>query len=502
MKRPTSLALQRAEEFGMLLEKPLPHSSESERAILGAIILDNAVMAQTIELLREDDFYVRAHYHIFRAMVRMWSVGQEINPILVGQQLERDGDLAQVGGITFISELTYGLPHFTNIAAYAKVVRDKATLRNLINYANKVARLALDEEDEASVIVMACETEMLALANSEIRTTRKARKKEFVLAKDDKAQFLQSLRDRHEGKSAALPTGIGPLDAMLEGGGAQPQGLYLFAARPKVGKTSLILGIGDRVARRYPKIGVKKSVGIFSLEMRREALLMRNFSAYTGIPFSDLAQTGFRGTAYDVALKSVDPFFEDYPLYISDAVFSVDEFWRLGQRLVLGEAQAGLIILDYVQLAEIRRAYNSDPDKRYAEVTAVTREIKHMAQEWDVPIIAVSATNREGQKSGRGPELFDLKESGQLEYDAEFVAFLVNPDYKTGMTDEARRDLYSRPVWDINIVVAAQRNGPTGEIPMKFLRKYMQFLTVAEYEAHTRGPQSRQLPPYEVDETF
>src|SRR4028118_1321244 len=132
-----------------MLERPLPHSAESERAILGAIILDNALVNQAIELLKPDDFYVRANYHIFRGMTSMSERGQEINPILLGEELRREGVLEQVGGISFISELTYGLPHFTNVTAYAKVVRDKSLMRQLVKVSNKVISEALEEEDEA-----------------------------------------------------------------------------------------------------------------------------------------------------------------------------------------------------------------------------------------------------------------------------------------------------------------------------------------------------------------
>src|SRR5918997_2879023 len=152
-----------------MLERPLPHSADAERAILGAIILDNGLVNQAIELLRPDDFYVRAHYHLFRAMISMSERGAEINPILIGEELRRDGTLEQVGGIAFISELTYGLPHFTNLVHYAKVVRDTSMLRQLVKVANKITSEALEAEDEATVILDHAEQMIFALADERTR---------------------------------------------------------------------------------------------------------------------------------------------------------------------------------------------------------------------------------------------------------------------------------------------------------------------------------------------
>src|SRR5207237_7206313 len=147
-----------------MLERPLPHSAESERAILGAIILDNNLVNQAIELLRPDDFYIRAHQLVFRAMIALSERGSEINPILLGEELRREGWLEQTGGVAFISELTYGLPHFTNVAAYAKVVRDKSLLRNLVRAANKITSEALDEEAEAEFLLNQAEPIIFAFA--------------------------------------------------------------------------------------------------------------------------------------------------------------------------------------------------------------------------------------------------------------------------------------------------------------------------------------------------
>ncbi|HZH92435.1 MAG TPA: DnaB-like helicase N-terminal domain-containing protein, partial [Pyrinomonadaceae bacterium] len=190
-----------------MLERPLPHSAEAERAILGAIVLDNGLVNQAIELLRPDDFYVRAHQHLFRAMISMSERGAEINPILLGEELRRDGALEQVGGIAFISELTYGLPHFTNIAAYAKVVRDKSLMRQLVKVANKITSEALEEEDEAGIILDHAEQMIFALADERLRQG-------FAHVKPIADQILEKVQELG-GRGVALTgltTGFAELD--------------------------------------------------------------------------------------------------------------------------------------------------------------------------------------------------------------------------------------------------------------------------------------------------
>ncbi|MBC7930213.1 MAG: replicative DNA helicase [Rubrivivax sp.] len=212
-----------------MLERPLPHSAESERAILGAIILDNALVNQAIELLKPDDFYVRANYHIFRGMSSMSERGLEINPILLGEELRREGVLEQVGGISFISELTYGLPHFTNVAAYAKVVRDKSLMRQLVKVANKVTSEALEEEDEAQVILDHAEQMIFALADERTRQG-------FSHVKPVADAILEKVQEMGGRGSVitGLTTGFSEIDTMTSG--LQPQDLIIVAARPSMGK--------------------------------------------------------------------------------------------------------------------------------------------------------------------------------------------------------------------------------------------------------------------------
>src|ERR671916_139406 len=214
-----------------MLERPLPHNAEAERAILGAIILDNSLVNQAIELLRPDDFYVRAHQFVFRAMIGLSERGSEINPILLGEELRREGALEQTGGIAFISELTYGLPHFSNVAAYAKVVKDHSLMRQLVRVANKITSEALEGEDEATLILDHAEQMIFALADERTRQG-------FTHIKPVADQLLEKVQEM-AGRSAmltGLPTGFTELDTMTSG--LQSSDLVVVAARPSMGKTS------------------------------------------------------------------------------------------------------------------------------------------------------------------------------------------------------------------------------------------------------------------------
>jgi replicative DNA helicase len=240
-----------------MLERPLPHSADAERAILGAIVLDNSLVNQAVELLRPEDFYIRAHQFVFRSMIALSERGSEINPILLGEELRREGVLEQTGGITFISELTYGLPHFANVVAYAKVIKGKSLMRQLVKVANKVTSEALEEEDEPEIILDHAEQMIFALADERTRQG-------FSHIKPVADQLLEKVQEM-AGRSAmltGLTSGFTELDTMTSG--LQPSDLIIVAARPSMGKTALCLTLAQNAAIQAGAV-----VAIFSLEMSK-----------------------------------------------------------------------------------------------------------------------------------------------------------------------------------------------------------------------------------------
>ena len=245
------------------LERPLPSSPETEKAILGAVILDNTLIAQAIELLKATDFYVPSHRRIFTAMIALFERGSEINPILIAEELRRDNSLDSSGGVLFLTNLTYGLPHVTSIAQYGKVVRGKSLLRQLVKVANKITAEALEEEDEPQNILDHAEHAIFALADERIRQGFEHIKHpaERVLEKAEAVEHRDLV-------VTGVPTGFRGLDALTSG--LQKQDFVVIAARPAMGKTSLALTLAQHAAIENNAV-----VGIFSLEMSAESLAMR-----------------------------------------------------------------------------------------------------------------------------------------------------------------------------------------------------------------------------------
>src|SRR3712207_477914 len=435
-----------------LLERPLPHSAESERAILGAIILDNGLVNQAIELLRPDDFYLRSHQLLFRGMVSMSERGAEINPILLGEELRRDGALEQVGGIAFINELTYGLPHFTNLAHYAKVVRDKSLLRQLVRVCNKVTSEALEEEDDAEIILDHAEQAIFALADERTRQG-------FAHVKPIADHLLEKVQEM-AGRSAmltGLPTGFSELDTMTSG--LQPSDLIIVAARPSMGKTSLCLTLAQNAAIQAGAV-----VGIFSLEMSKESLVMRMLCS-EGRVDAHRFRSGYLSRDEWARLAGALGTLADARIFIDDTPgISVLEMRAKCRRLAAEQKRLDLIVVDYLQLmsGSSRRS-----ESRQQEVSQISRELKGLAKELNVPLVALSQLSRAPEaRSDHRPQLSDLRESGSIEQDADLVAFIY------------REEQYNRTEENVGkseLIIAKQRNGPTGTVELAFLKEFTRF---------------------------
>ncbi|HEX8458481.1 MAG TPA: replicative DNA helicase [Pyrinomonadaceae bacterium] len=435
-----------------MLERPLPHGAEAERAILGAIILDNNLVNQAIELLKPDDFYVRAHQHIFRAMISMSERGAEINPILLGEELRREGALESAGGIAFISELTYGLPHFSNLAHYAKVVKDKSVLRQLVRVANKVISEALEEEDEATVILDHAEQMIFALAEERTRQG-------FAHVKPIADQILEKVQELG-GRGATLTgltTGFTELDRLTSG--LQPSDLIIVAARPSMGKTSLCLTLAQNAA-----IQANAVVGVFSLEMSKESLVMRMLCS-EGHVDAHRFRAGFLSRDEWARLAGALGTLSETKIFIDDTPgISVLEMRAKARRLAAEQKRLDLIIVDYLQLMS---GSSKRSESRQQEVSQISRELKGLAKELNVPLVALSQLSRAPEaRTDHRPQLADLRESGAIEQDADVVAFIY------------REEQYNRTEENAGIaevIIAKQRNGPTDTVQLAFLKEFTRF---------------------------
>src|SRR2546427_3116872 len=440
-------------------ERSLPNSSEAERAILGAVILDNAMISPAIELLKPEDFYVPSHRRIFVAMTALFERGAEINPILIGEELKKDSALETVGGVSFVTNLTYGLPHATNITQYAKVVRGKSLLRRLIKTANKITNEALEEEDEPEIILDHAEQAIFELADERIRQG-------FAHVKPVAEALLDKIQEM-EGRAAVLtglPTGFADLDQLTSG--LQRADLIIVAARPSMGKTSFALMLAENAA-----IHAGAVVGIFSLEMSKEALVMRMLCSQGNID-AQRFRNGFLSRAEWAQIAKSLGTLADTRISLDDTPgITVLEMRAKARRLASEQKGLDLIVVDYLQLMSgSAKRFES----RQQEVSQISRELKGLAKELNVPLVALSQLSRAPEaRSDHRAQLADLRESGALEQDADVVAFIYRPEvYKS---PEERENMPDDEKNIAELIVAKQRNGPTDTVRLRFTPSSMRF---------------------------
>jgi replicative DNA helicase len=434
------------------LEKPLPSSTESERVILGAILLDNQLIAQAIENLRADDFYAPMHRRVFNAMISLFERGERIDPILIGEELKKDGSIDSIGGIATVTNLTFGLPHFSDILDYLKVVKDKSMVRNLIKVCNQITSEALAEEDDAVMILDHAEQMIFALADERTRQGFAHVKPiaETVLAK------VQEYAKRESHALTGLATGFRDLDEKTSG--LQKTDLIIVAARPSMGKTALCLTLAQNAA-----ILEGATVAVFSLEMSKEQLVMRMLSSEARVD-AHRFRTGYLTREEWGRLAQSIGVLSDAKIFIDDTPgISVLEMRAKTRRLVSEEKKLDLIVVDYLQLMAGSRRTES----RQQEVSQISRELKGLAKELNVPIVALSQLSRAPEaRNPPRPMMSDLRESGSIEQDADVVAFIYREDYYKPTEENAGM---------AEILIAKQRNGPTGTIRLAFLKEFTRF---------------------------
>ena len=434
------------------LEKPLPSSPESERVILGAILLDNQLITQAIEKLHTDDFYSPLHRRIYKAMTALFERGERIDPILIGEELKKDGSIDSIGGVATITNLTYGLPHFSDIFDYAKVVKDKSIVRNLIKVCNQITSEALAEEDDAKDILDHAEQMIFALADERTRQgfSHVQPIAESVLAK------VQEYAKRESHALTGLATGFRDLDEKTSG--LQKTDLIIVAARPSMGKTALCLTLAQNAA-----ILERAVVAVFSLEMSKEQLVMRMLSSEARVD-AHRFRTGYLTRDEWGRLAEAIGTLSEAKIFIDDTPgITVLEMRAKTRRLVAEQKKLDLIVIDYMQLMSGGKRTES----RQQEVSQISRELKSLAKELQVPVIALSQLSRAPEaRNPPKPMMSDLRESGSIEQDADVVAFIYREDYyKPTEENQGIAEL----------LIAKQRNGPTGTVKLAFLKEFTRF---------------------------
>ena len=434
------------------LERNLPHNVDAERSVLGAILIENSSINLAQEILKEEDFYREGHRAIYRTMTALSERRSAIDLITVKDELSRTGNLDKVGGAPYVASLLDGVPRSANIEHYARIVRQKAVLRNLIGSASKILNRCYEDEETADALLDEAQRDILMLAEGSLRSG-------FQHLREVATPTLEYIDRIHERREliTGLATGFEKIDEMTSG--LQEGELIIAAGRPSMGKTALAVNIAQNAGVRDGR-----SVGIFSVEMSREQVFLRMLTGQARVDAHRLRTGQLEPRDWENLNKAFGSLVEA-PIYIDDTPGITIFEMRAKARRLKAEHGLDLIVVDYLQLLRSRERFES----RNQEISEISRALKMLAKELSVPVIAVSQLSRAPEQRGgdRRPQLADLRESGAIEQDADVVMLLYREEYYHPDKIEARG------LAEVNI--AKQRNGPTGKVELVFIRDYTRF---------------------------
>jgi replicative DNA helicase len=429
----------------------MPSNLDAERSILGAILLDNNALNTAIEALKPDDFFIPQHRSIFIQMMTLGEAQHAIDLVTLTEELHRRGELESSGGAPYLASLVDGVPRVSNVEHYARIVKEKAMLRNLIHATHNIQQHAFDGEDGADTILDNAESSIFALAEDRVKAGLLPIKD---IVRDNFERLEKIFR---EGKSVTgVSTGYGELDKLLSG--LQPSELIILAGRPSQGKTALALNMAENIAIRG---GLP--VAVFSLEMSKESLLQRLVASVAQVDAhkfrsGHLSREDWRRMTEGLGQIS------SAPLWIDDAgSISVLEIGAKARRLKRDKGLS-LLIVDYLQLITARGRFNS----RQEEVASISRGLKALAKELRIPVLVLSQLTRAPEREERGPQLSDLRESGAIEQDADVVMFIYRPNFFNMNATPEEREM-------ADILIAKQRNGPTDKVKFVFRSRLTRF---------------------------
>src|SRR5246127_3766081 len=433
------------------LEKPLPNNLEAERSVLGAILLDNHALNAAIETLRPEDFFLDQHRRVFTHMIALGESQQAIDLVTLTDELHSKGELESSGGAPYLASLADGMPRVSNVEHYARIVREKALLRNLIHATHNIQQRALEGEEGADTILDNAESSIFALAEDRVKAG-------LIPIKDivrDNFERLEKIF--REGKSiTGVSTGYAELDKLLSG--LQNSELLILAARPSQGKTALALNLAENIAIR-----AGRPVAVFSLEMSKESLLQRLVASVAQVDAHKF-RTGHLNREDWRRMTEALGQISSVPLWIDDAgSTSVLEIGAKARRLKRDKGLS-LVVVDYLQLITGRGRFNN----RQEEVSSISRGLKGLAKELQIPVLVLSQLTRAPEREERGPQLSDLRESGAIEQDADVVMFIYRPHWSKFDASPEERD-------QAEIQVAKQRNGPTDKVRFVFRSRLTRF---------------------------
>ena len=439
------------------LEKELPQNIEAERCVLGALLLDNQLMDQAVELLRAEDFYLGSHRTIFRHMVQLQESSKAIDFVTLTESVRSGDQLEAIGGASFISSLIDDVPRLTNLEHYARIVQEKSTLRNLIKHSSEIISSCYEQQEDVESVLDNAEKAIFNIAESKVRAG-------FVsLSQLAKTSFkkIEAAASRQQ-MVTGIPSGYTQFDSLTSG--FQSSELVVLAARPAMGKTALALNIACHAA-----LTGQKSVGIFSLEMAGDQLLLRILCSEARTNAHRL-RTGHLAREDWNKLAAKLGELSSAPIFIDDTASINLRTMRGRARRLKAESGLDLLIVDYLQLIS---GAGERFENRQQEISSISRGLKALAKELDIPVIAISQLSRAPeQRTGKHrPQLSDLRESGSIEQDADLVAFIFREEVYNETDD-------NKGVAEL--IIGKQRNGPTGKVKLAFLEEYTRFESLWE----------------------
>lgn len=451
----------------MIEERVPPQNIEAEQAVLGAMLIDKEAIAKATEVLSADDFYREAHRVIFSAMLELYNKNEAVDMVTVTEILKRDNKLEDIGGIAYITSLANVVLTAANVKYHADIVAEKSVLRQLVRVSTEIAAMGYEANEDVGTLLDTAESRILEISNRKKKT-------DFTAINDvlmDSVQSIESLL-QNKGGLTGLPAGFADLDKLTSG--LHPSDFIILAARPSMGKTALALNIVQNVALRAHKVigGEPRSVAFFSLEMSKEQLVNRMLCAEAGIDSQRLRVGEMHDEDWTHLWDACDTM-SRAKIYIDDTAGITAMDMRSRARRLKAEHGLDLIVVDYLQLMQGSGKRNNSGD-RQQEVSEISRSLKALARELDVPVLALSQLSRSVEsRQVKRPMLSDLRESGSLEQDADIVAFLYREDYYNPDTENKHTEL----------IIAKHRNGPVDTVNLFFQKQFTKFVGFTKRES-------------------